>query len=93
MSWRDLLPSGENTDRVFLGEIAPNADTVNDKVLVTVSAYDDDLTWGPAPFSPRIDDDGEAVLPQEGDACVVLLAETPDPGEPFVLIVWFDPNA
>lgn len=92
-SWRELLrPGGDVTTRVYEGVIAQDAANVNDKVLVTVLAFDEQLTWGPAPFMPRVDDAGDVELPQDGDRCVVLLAETDDPGEPAVWILGYDPT-
>jgi hypothetical protein len=86
-TWHDILPSTASYGRLYEGVIKQDATSVNDLVLVTIAAFDEDLTWGPAPFMPRVDDDNLLDLPQEGDLCVVGLAETDTEGEPSVWII------
>jgi hypothetical protein len=91
-TWPELLRRQKPTIRIYEGMIAQDALNENDRVLVTVLAYDKELTWGPAPFMPRATAGGGVDLPQEGDPCVVVLAETDSPGEPSVWILGYTTN-
>lgn len=91
MSWADLLSRGRQDSFLYEGVISQDAANVNDRVLVTVLAHDRQQTFGPAPFHPRVDDDGAVVLPQEGDSCVVGFAATDDPGTPTIWILSYEP--
>lgn len=90
--WRDILRARSEQDepQVYEGRITEDAPDVQTPVEVVLPAFDPDLKFGPAPWSPRmILEAGEPVMemPQRGDRCVVALAETEDPGEPEVWIV------
>lgn len=93
-SWTELLRGRGNggSSMLYEGVIAQDASDVTDPVLVTVLAFDKQLTWGPAPFMPRVDDDGATVLPADGDRCVVGLAATDSPGTPEVWILGWWPD-
>lgn len=91
MSWRDVLPNpGNSSSGVFEGRVAQDAASVGDKVKVTLDSFDREQMFGPAPWMPRVDDAGEPVLPNNGDRCVVALAETDEPSEPEVwILAWY----
>lgn len=75
---------------MFAGTIAQDASSLSDPVEVTLEAFDPDQSWGPAPWMPRVDAAGEPDLPNQGDRCIVALAETDDPGTPEVwIIAWW----
>jgi hypothetical protein len=89
---RDVFRNRDRGPSLFEGVIATDAETAHDLVYVTIAAFDEELTWGPSPFIPRIDITGEMVLPSFGDRCIVGLAETIDPGEPSIWILGYSVN-
>jgi hypothetical protein len=76
---------------LYHGTIAEDASSVDDLVEVTIPAFDRNQKWGPASFMPRVDDDGDTVLPSKGDPCCVGLAETEEPGAHSVWIISWRP--
>lgn len=98
MSWHDLLEEAggdARSLRIFEGRIAETPTDINQKITAYIPAFDSDQEWGPAPWDPRfrILPDGtlDVLLPEEGDRCLICLAESPDPGEPEVWIAQYWP--
>jgi hypothetical protein len=91
MGVADLLRDRKSSGSLlYEGIIDEDADTVSDMVRVRVLAFDKQLTWGPAPWMPRVDEAGDAMLPSRGDRCVVGLADTDDPGTPEIwILAWW----
>lgn len=78
--------SPDQSGAVFAGIISTAPADTGDLLEVIIPAFDSSKTWGPAPWMPR----GES-LPQEGDRCVVAMAETADEGTPDVwVIAWWE---
>lgn len=92
MDWQSLL-GGEPGDgvRLYEGTINEDASSLTDEVTVIVHAFDRETKWGPAPWMPRVSSGVALVMPQQGDRCIVALAETEDPGEPEVWIIGWWP--
>jgi hypothetical protein len=74
---RESSPSG-----LYEAIIVGNPASVTDEIEVTIPAFDPQLKWGPMPWPSRVDDAGATVYPSDGDRCVVVLAETDEPGTP-----------
>lgn len=71
----------------FAAEFAEDASSLTDRVSVIIPAFHVEKAWGPCRWMPRVDASGDPVLPSEGDSCVVVLAETEDPGTPDIWVV------
>ena len=89
--WAELLDKrGSKGSLLYEGIIDQDAPDVGTMVRVRVLAFDQELTWGPAPWMPRVDAGGDTVLPQEGDRCIVGMADTDDPGTPEIwILAWW----
>lgn len=77
---------------LYAGHFAESATSVVEALEVIVDSFDPDITWGPAYWVPRVDDSGATVMPQEGDKCVVGLAESEIEGTPEVWIIGWWPG-
>lgn len=77
---------------LYAGHFAEDAADVSGELLVTVDSFDPDITWGPAPWMPRVDDAGATVLPQKGDKCAIGLAESEMAGTAEVWVLAWRPN-
>ncbi len=77
---------------LYAGHFSEDADDTSSQIEVTVDAFDPDINWGPASWMPRVDDDGNTVLPQKGDKCAVGLAESEIAGTPEVWVRAWWPN-
>lgn len=87
--WTKLLKQDAGT-QIYEGTISTDASSMSDQVGVILKAFGRELDWE-APWMPRVDELGNPLMPQEGDRCVVALAETEDPGEPEVWIIGWWP--
>ena len=71
MSTRALGGSRQRSPHGWAGKILDNAASATDTVRVTIPAFGDSRAYfGPMPFMPR-----GAVLPVEGDPCMVIFDE------------------
>jgi hypothetical protein len=80
-----LFNDESSQNAVFDGIIMRDVEGVSDLAPVVVPAFDPSLEFCRAPWMPRGD-----TLPAEGDRCVVVLAETDEPGtpEPWIVAWW-----
>lgn len=76
----------------FAAEFTEDASSVEQRLSVIIPTFHVEKTWGPCRWMPRVDDAGVTVLPNKGDSCVVVFAETADPGMPEVWIVAWWPS-
>lgn len=81
----DLINPGSSEPVVYDGKIAEDASSDTDLIEVILPAFSENDGWGPCPWMPRGD-----TLPQRGDRCCVVLAETDTPGEeePWIVAWW-----
>lgn len=87
---RELTSMLRNTSSppvLYDGIISTGATSVSDKVQAILPAFHSEMAWGPAPWSPRVDDSGDPVYPSAGDRCIVALAESDHPGAPEAWVV------
>lgn len=83
----DLLGTESSSTPLWAGIIEEDAASESDQLEVTIPAFDPDQTWGPCPWMPR-----GATLPSKGDACVVGMAESDEPGTPDIWIIAWWPS-
>jgi hypothetical protein len=90
----DLVSGKRSSDDLVLyaGHFAEDASSVDSQLEVVIDAFDPDIKWGPAPWMPRITDGGSTVIPEEGDRCVVGLAESEIAGTAEVWVLAWWPN-
>lgn len=81
----NLITQPTGTRLLFDGTIARDVESMADLAEIVVPAFDPDHIFTSAPWMPR-----GAALPQAGDACVVVLAETDVAGtpEPWIVGWW-----
>lgn len=92
MAWSDVLrPTRlEGAVQLFEGVAASSPATLDEPVDIMISAFSDELLFGPAPWMPRVDAAGATVLITNGARCLIGAAETPDAGEPeYWVIAWW----
>jgi hypothetical protein len=89
---KDIFTEAPKPSGIYEAVVAEDAVDMHTPVSVIVASFDQDLTWGPAYFTPRVDIDGALELPAEGDRCVIALAQTVDPGEHSIWILSYTTN-
>lgn len=87
-----LLHSESSPSSLYEAIIVGTPDSVLDQLEVIIPAFSSSASIGPAPWTPRVDDDGLLVLPSDGDRCIVAYAETDHPGTPEAWIVGWWPS-
>lgn len=46
----------------------------SDDLYVRLNGFDREASWGPCPWSPRVDDAGAVMYPNRDDSCLVLVS-------------------
>lgn len=90
MPLEGLIHSPSSTPVLYEGIIREDANSVLDQLEVIIPAFSRQLSHGPCPWTPRIDDAGNPAYPSAGDRCIVAFAETTVPGtpEPWIVSWW-----
>lgn len=92
MAVHDLMNPGSSQGPLREGIIAKDATSLDEAVEVTIPGFDPHIRWGPCPWSPRHNDDGDILGPAAGDPCAVALIESDEEGAtiPVVVSWWGD---
>lgn len=88
MSISELIPDdgpGFGEPTVYIARILDTPVTVSDRVRVVIPEFSEEADWDPAPWTPRVDDAGAAVLPSAGDTAIVAF-DTED--NPWIIAWW-----